>query len=186
MLSQDTYYHGTPEISFALAGSGAISLSFSLFDDLTDYEDSAAGLRDLATRVDEANLADPPQSSQLLRDIEEALKKSKTGLNSGATKRTRKFAAIRHTIDEILSILPGITPPPAKPPIENTITAIKAANAYYAVLLDYLRASEELRGELLAIDFDIQDETSGLPTPSTAGERPYSSRYYSCDAPKRR
>ncbi|WP_137287437.1 hypothetical protein [Halorussus salinisoli] len=144
----------------ALLGGGLLSLS--LLGDSTDYTDSGTALRNLATRVDDADIADPHQTPRLIHDIENALAKSKTGLNSDATDRARKIADIKHSIANLLSVLPGVSPP-AKPPIENEIREIRAAHTYYETLLAYLRTSSDLREELMAIDFEVREERNGLP-----------------------
>lgn len=149
----------------ALVGGGVSLSSFPLLRDSPDYKDSQAALRELAKTVDKADLADPRKSSQLIRDIEESLRKSKTGLHSGETKRARKVADIVHSIDQAFSVLPWVSPPPAKPPIENKIAAVKAASSYYATLLSVFKASEDLRGRLASVNLKITDGSNGMPNP---------------------
>lgn len=142
----------------ALAGGGLLTIPF--LSDGPKYPAAEDALASLATTIEHADLADPATASSLPTTIDAALTTSQRALHSGATKRARQLAGLQHTLDELVSILPGISPPPATPRIETRIDTIQSAVTYYQSLRDYLTTSAATRNSLLNAEFIIRDPTT--------------------------
>lgn len=127
--------------------------------DVSDYTDSSRVLESLAEQIDQADLTDADETLHLSNSVRRALQDAEAGISSSETDRSRTVASIKHSVAQILAIIPGVDSPPEEPRIEEEIDAIESAISYYETLQTYLHHSGDLYIEISWFEVDVSDPT---------------------------
>ncbi|MDR5672019.1 hypothetical protein RH858_02460 [Halalkaliarchaeum sp. AArc-GB] len=134
-------------------------LGLAVRGDVSDYTDSSRVLEDLAEEIDQTDLTHADEVFHLSNSVRRALQDAEAGINTSETERARTVASIKHSIAEILAIIPGVDSPPEQPRIETEIDAIESAASYYRTLQTYLRHSGDLYIDISRFEADVSDPT---------------------------
>lgn len=135
-------------------------LGVAVQGDISDYKDSGKVLENLAEEIDQTNLTDGDEVFHLSNNVQRVLQDVEAGISTSETDRARTIASIKHSVAQILAIIPGVDTPPEQPRIETEISAIESVLPYYRTLQTYLHHSDNLYTEISMFEVDVSDPTA--------------------------
>ena len=117
---------------------------------LTDAEESATAL---AERINVTDLRDPLLMSGLTPMVEGTIETINEVLHDATVTQSVWIAEKQRNIANVLSVIPGIAPPPTQSRPATRVTRLEAVLTYYQSLNDALQYAASTQKDLATIEF---------------------------------